>query len=166
MTGRCCVVCGESLQGRRAHAVVCGPACRREASRIRRLLSGETVDGYRCWRDYESRGERRQKACETTDKLRGVPVSRAAATRTDRARGFVLDRCAERPGHRTTARYAYGAYLRWCVAGEPQAPLSYTPFVVVLDDWSPHEGRAFQRRPGSRGRSALVFLGIVVRSEA
>jgi hypothetical protein len=37
---RCCVVCGRSLDGRRADTQVCGPVCRRERSRLRALLAG------------------------------------------------------------------------------------------------------------------------------
>jgi hypothetical protein len=35
-----CIVCGASLEGRRRHARTCSPSCRREASRLRAVLSG------------------------------------------------------------------------------------------------------------------------------
>lgn len=38
---RSCVICGESLSGRRADARHCGGPCRAEASRLRRILAGE-----------------------------------------------------------------------------------------------------------------------------
>ena len=44
---RPCVVCGEPLAGRRAHARFCSGACRAEASRVRRILAGQEADGYR-----------------------------------------------------------------------------------------------------------------------
>lgn len=43
---RRCAICGESIDGRRAHARYCGGPCRAEASRLNRLLRGERVDGY------------------------------------------------------------------------------------------------------------------------
>jgi hypothetical protein len=43
---RCCAMCGTSLDGRRSSAIYCGGACRADASRLRRLLSGQQVDGY------------------------------------------------------------------------------------------------------------------------
>lgn len=43
---RVCVVCGRDLTGRRSDALACSPACRAEASRLRRILRGEVVDGY------------------------------------------------------------------------------------------------------------------------
>jgi hypothetical protein len=42
-----CVVCGLSLAEMRAHARYCGPPCRAEASRLRRILSCEGANGYR-----------------------------------------------------------------------------------------------------------------------
>lgn len=46
MTERLCPVCGASLEGRRSDAVTCGPACRRERSRARRLAAGKPDGGY------------------------------------------------------------------------------------------------------------------------
>jgi hypothetical protein len=43
---RVCAVCGSSLSGHRKDARSCSPVCRAEASRLRRLLRGESVDGY------------------------------------------------------------------------------------------------------------------------
>lgn len=56
-----CPVCGASLDGRRADARYCGRSCRREASRIRRLLAGQDEQGYRTLRDYINRRQRRAK---------------------------------------------------------------------------------------------------------
>ena len=58
---RGCAICGRALDGRRADARYCGPACRREASRLRRLLAGEPVDGYRNLADYLNARQRRAK---------------------------------------------------------------------------------------------------------
>ena len=44
---RVCALCGSSLGGRRIDARVCSDPCRIEASRLRRLLAGETVGPYR-----------------------------------------------------------------------------------------------------------------------
>lgn len=41
-----CPLCGAPLEGRRRQARYCGGACRAEASRLRRLLDGEPVDGF------------------------------------------------------------------------------------------------------------------------
>lgn len=46
MPERRCGICGASLAGRRADARSCSAACRAEASRLRRLLAGNPVDGY------------------------------------------------------------------------------------------------------------------------
>ncbi len=43
---RTCALCGASLERHRRHAVYCGAACRAEASRLKRLLRGESADGY------------------------------------------------------------------------------------------------------------------------
>jgi hypothetical protein len=43
---RSCVVCGQSLEGRRADALHCSGACRAEASRIQRILSGSMPTPY------------------------------------------------------------------------------------------------------------------------
>ena len=43
---RVCVVCGESLDGMRRHALFCGPPCRAEGSRLKRILAGAAPDGY------------------------------------------------------------------------------------------------------------------------
>lgn len=45
-------MCGASLDGRRSTAIYCGGACRADASRLRRLLSGQQVDGYRSVWDF------------------------------------------------------------------------------------------------------------------
>ena len=44
---RSCVVCGASLDGRRADARHCGGPCRAEASRLRQILKGSARVPYR-----------------------------------------------------------------------------------------------------------------------
>jgi len=44
---RSCVICGAPLEGRKSIARHCGPPCRAEASRLRRLLNGKQVGPYR-----------------------------------------------------------------------------------------------------------------------
>lgn len=56
-----CPVCGAALAGRRTDAVYCGPPCRREASRVRRLLAGQADAGYLGLLPYEDRRRRRAK---------------------------------------------------------------------------------------------------------
>jgi hypothetical protein len=56
-----CAICGTSLAGRRRDALCCGPACRRERSRLKRLLSGREAEGYRCLSGYLARRQRRAK---------------------------------------------------------------------------------------------------------
>ena len=58
---RACPVCGEGMDGRRSHARYCSGACRAEASRLRRLLAGEAVDGFTSVRDREDRMARRNR---------------------------------------------------------------------------------------------------------
>lgn len=41
-----CRFCAKPMRGRRRHAVYCGNACRADASRLRRLLDGQAIDGY------------------------------------------------------------------------------------------------------------------------
>lgn len=44
---RRCLICGASLEGRRRQTPTCSDVCRAEASRLRRLLDGESpVDGF------------------------------------------------------------------------------------------------------------------------
>ncbi len=45
-SSRACAVCGAPLDQHRRDATCCCGACRAEASRLNRLLRGETVDGY------------------------------------------------------------------------------------------------------------------------
>ena len=52
---RMCAICGGSLAGRRRDAEVCGPACRRERSRLRALLDGRADGGYSSFPVYLSR---------------------------------------------------------------------------------------------------------------
>lgn len=42
-----CAICGGSLAGLRSDARCCSSRCRADASRLNRLLRGETADGYR-----------------------------------------------------------------------------------------------------------------------
>jgi hypothetical protein len=46
MPERVCVMCGVPLVGRRADALHCSPGCRREASRLRAILSGSGSGPY------------------------------------------------------------------------------------------------------------------------
>jgi hypothetical protein len=39
-------VCGGSMAGRRAHALTCSDACRKEAERLRAILAGEAAAPY------------------------------------------------------------------------------------------------------------------------
>lgn len=61
---RVCAVCGTNLDGRRADARYCTPSCRREACRIRILLAGIPVEGYRSLSQYVNRRQRRAKRGE------------------------------------------------------------------------------------------------------
>jgi hypothetical protein len=61
MGERACVICGESLDGRRSDAEVCGAACRRERSRLSALLRGDSDGPYRNLRQYAERPRRRAK---------------------------------------------------------------------------------------------------------
>jgi hypothetical protein len=65
---RTCRVCGTVLAGKRSDAVYCGPPCRAEGSRLRRLRQGRPVDGYRTLREYGARQRR-------TDLSRRTPPS-------------------------------------------------------------------------------------------
>jgi hypothetical protein len=58
---RVCALCGADLDGRRADAVFCGAACRREAARWSRLLRGEPVNGYPSMAEYLNGRQRRAK---------------------------------------------------------------------------------------------------------
>lgn len=61
MTGeRICPICGADMSGHRADAEVCGNRCRRERSRVRRLLIGKGDGPYRTVEDYLNR--RRSRA--------------------------------------------------------------------------------------------------------
>jgi hypothetical protein len=55
---RTCPVCGSPLVGKRSDALYCGPPCRAEASRLRRLQEGWPVDGYRTLGEYRARQRR------------------------------------------------------------------------------------------------------------
>jgi hypothetical protein len=154
---RCCAVCGGTLAELRPTAVVCGPSCRRERSRLLRLLAGETVEGYGCLAAYLNR---RQKACAPPPKISGGRVSRQA-NRTARAGGFVEECCARRPDQVTIARAVYAAYLRWAEAHEPDAPLSRSAFDAVVARRAPLEDRV-SVAGGGRGRPRLAFRGIAL----
>ena len=64
-TVRACAVCGADLNGRRADARFCSSSCRREAHRLRRLLDGATVEGYRSFDQYVMSRQRRAKSART-----------------------------------------------------------------------------------------------------
>lgn len=56
---RHCPVCGFDLAGRRSDAETCSAPCRRERSRMRRLLAGEGDSGYETLRQWLDRRRRR-----------------------------------------------------------------------------------------------------------
>jgi len=56
-----CPVCGDDLSDHRIDALTCSGACRAERSRLRRLLAGESVDG---WDSVEDRLRSRRKRTE------------------------------------------------------------------------------------------------------
>ena|ERR1035441_3641872 len=58
---RVCVLCGESLAGKRDDARFCGPKCRTESHRISAILSGESCSPYRSLKE---RIAAAQKACK------------------------------------------------------------------------------------------------------
>lgn len=60
MTERRCPVCGASLEGRHTAARYCRPRCKIEASRVRRLLAGETVGPYESLDAYTRRRRNRR----------------------------------------------------------------------------------------------------------
>lgn len=59
---RRCPICGASLEDRDPRARACGPAHRRELSRVRRLLSGEPDGFYDTLGEYMARGQREVRA--------------------------------------------------------------------------------------------------------
>lgn len=61
MVIRRCPVCGDSLDGMRAHARYCSGACRAEASRLRRLLDGSPADGFQSVADRLDRMTERKR---------------------------------------------------------------------------------------------------------
>lgn len=63
---RHCPICGGEMSHHRVDAFVCGPSCRAELSRIKRLLSGQPVDRRESLADHlESRRKRTQPPLET-----------------------------------------------------------------------------------------------------
>lgn len=66
MIARLCPVCGADLAGRRADAIVCGAACRRERSRVRALLAGQGAGPYATLDQYNARACRRAKTGHTS----------------------------------------------------------------------------------------------------
>jgi len=58
-------MCGASIDGRRRDALVCGPACRRERSRLRALLRGRGDGPYETVGAYLARRQRRAKLVHT-----------------------------------------------------------------------------------------------------
>ena len=60
VTGRKCLICGASLDGKRSDADYCGDECRTDASVRRRLRRGDRVAGYsdlESWLQRRSRGK-------------------------------------------------------------------------------------------------------------
>ncbi len=55
------MVCGGSLDGHRRDARYCSAACRREASRVRAVLSGRSDGPYAALADLANRRQRRAK---------------------------------------------------------------------------------------------------------
>lgn len=58
MGERRCPVCGTDLSDRDPRTVTCSPAHRREATRVRRLLSGQQDGAYRTLAEYMARGRK------------------------------------------------------------------------------------------------------------
>jgi hypothetical protein len=58
---RRCAVCGGSLSGKRKDARFCSAACRREAGRLRAVLSGRSDGPYSALVDLANRRQRRAK---------------------------------------------------------------------------------------------------------
>jgi hypothetical protein len=56
---RRCALCGTDIRALRSDARFCGRAHRTDASRIRRLLAGETVGPYETLHDYLNRSQKR-----------------------------------------------------------------------------------------------------------
>jgi hypothetical protein len=66
---RSCVICGEPLEGRRADARHCSGACRAEASRIQRILSGSMPNPYSSLADrVKAAGKRTSWACGRSER--------------------------------------------------------------------------------------------------
>lgn len=58
---RRCQMCGVSIDYLRSDAETCGPACRRERNRVRRLLAGEADGPYRNLQQWLDRRRRRAR---------------------------------------------------------------------------------------------------------
>lgn len=159
---RCCAVCGTSIEGRRPDALTCGPSCRRERSRLLRLLAGESVEGYRSVADYL---KRREDACEAPPKIGLVEGPGVATTRTARVGQFVVECCERRSGQLTLARAVYAAYVEWCRTREPDAPLSRSAFGAALERKASIEDRVAVGGYG-RGRPPLAYRGIALTAPA
>lgn len=160
-----CVICEASLAGRRRDATTCGSACRRERSRLRALLSGKAAGGFEsvnAYLDHHYRAPGGSEGVRDGGEKAGAHTGRAAVeTRSTRAARFVVDRCRETPGHVTTARSIYAAYLRWCVEHEPGAPMPYATFLRTIEGWAPIEQRVkVPNTGGGRGRPRVAYAGI------
>lgn len=70
---RCCVVCGRSLIGRRSDCLTCSTGCRREAARLRAVLSGRSDGPYQTVADLLLR---RQKRAKPSQRLLSAPAVR------------------------------------------------------------------------------------------
>lgn len=155
---RWCVVCGDSLEGRRPDAVTCSPKCRRARSRLLVLLAGGAHSGLRSVAQW---ARSREDACEAPPKIKSADGSDAPATRTARAGLFVDERCEARPGQLTIANAVYAAYVGWCETNEPDRPLSRSAFDAVVARRAPVEDRVSVAAAG-RGRPRIAYRGLVI----
>lgn len=155
---RCCVVCGDSLAGRRPDAVTCSATCRRARSRLLALLSNGAPSGLRSVAHWV---RSREDACETPPKIESAGDSDAPATRTARATLFVAQRCVSRPGQLTIAGAIYAAYVAWCRTNEPDRPLSRSAFDAAFERHAPIADRESIAGAG-RGRPRLAFRGVAL----
>lgn len=71
------VICAGSLAGRRSDCVACSPGCRRQASRVRAVLSGRGAGPYVALEQLTGRRRKRAKAAESAnpDASEGPPGS-------------------------------------------------------------------------------------------
>ena len=177
---RVCVICGAPLDGRRRSARYCTPKCRIEASRLRRLLDGEAIDGYTSLNAYLNRrkrevpqivrGPRRKKPhkrhvnrARKPAEVVNLPVTLRHARAPSEARvgRFVDERIREVEGHETTLMRIRSAYVQWAAEHDPEGPVSRDAFERWFELLAPIEDRV--RRPtGKRGRPRVVYVGVLL----